>query len=123
MLCRVKQNVRWKLPCLIVGVSHLVLICLSLYERIWYLVKLEEPFNLQDYSTILTSYLGNSYCIIPWLICTTPMFLSATLYAVLYMWQQETSQMLLNFVVVGVIWSTWYVVITSHLDHKRIRRK
>ncbi|KAJ8948919.1 hypothetical protein NQ318_020506 [Aromia moschata] len=105
----VKQNVRLRLPCFFVGISHLFIISLSLYERIWELVKLEEPFYIHDHSFILVSYVvqilsifllivgsftGNIYCILPWLLCTTPIFVSATLYAIFYATEEETNQML-----------------------------
>ncbi|KAJ8919309.1 hypothetical protein NQ315_003893 [Exocentrus adspersus] len=136
---QVKQDVpmKFKTPCLIIGVSHLVLLIFSLYERIWELIKLEEPFQLQDHTVVLTSHViqiiaigllicgsvtGNTYYIIPWLICTALLFLTASVYAVLYMSQDETSQKLINFLVIGVIWATWYIVLKFHLEN-RIRKR
>ncbi|KAJ8927105.1 hypothetical protein NQ314_020378 [Rhamnusium bicolor] len=113
--------------------SFQIIIGLSLYERIWELVKLEEPFHIQEHTFILTSYgiqsltiimlilgsiTGNSYYILPWLVCTTPLFFFATIYAIFYATKEEISQILLNFIAVGVVWSTWYIVVKFHLENR-----
>ncbi|CAG9832238.1 unnamed protein product [Diabrotica balteata] len=86
---KIQMNVTLRQVCVTIGVLHLIIIGLRIYERIWEIITLEEPFLIEEHTGILTSYGIQIFiaCLLiygsvaeslnftlPWLLVTAPHF-------------------------------------------------
>ncbi|KAG5893907.1 hypothetical protein JTB14_014516 [Gonioctena quinquepunctata] len=131
----VRNNISAKSSCVIIGVLHLILIACCVYERIWELIKLEEPFLFREHKFIFLSYIiqiavaslliygsvtEKLIFTVPWLVVTTPVLMAGTFYAMANIFKEERTQIFFNLFVVGFVWWTWYIVVKYNSIHRTI---
>ncbi|CAH1098618.1 unnamed protein product [Psylliodes chrysocephalus] len=131
----IRNKIQLRLVCLTVGLTHLVLVLLRLYERIWELIILEEPFIYHEHRIIIVSYIVQILTIslliygcradspnftVPWLVITTPIFILSTLYGVLVLFKDELSQTSYNIFSICSVWLMWYFVLKYNLKQNTL---
>ncbi|XP_072383412.1 uncharacterized protein [Diabrotica undecimpunctata] len=134
---KIQMNVTLRQVCVTIGVLHLIIIGLRIYERIWEIITLEEPFLIEDHTGILTSYGIQIFiaCLLiygsvaeslnftlPWLLVTAPAFVLGSLYAAVVVYKEESVQIFCNFLAVCLIWLMWLAVLQYNIKHNAFVR-